>query len=154
MQYNNLMLQRLNKLNNDLTEDDIVKIDTFASELIKKLHLINDCVLIRIPTFDVNDMNKIKKYVTDEIGLEACQNEINLNVEMCMNLISTDFALNFFITFNRKLKDKYNYVFCSILSVDDNQCWIFRFHRIRNNGTMWINSDLNEYSNAILYEVF
>lgn len=95
MQYNNLMFQRLNKLNNDLTEGDIVKIDTFASELIKKLHLINGCVLIRIPTFDVNDMNKIKKYVTDEIGLEACQNEINLNVEMCMNLISTDFALNF-----------------------------------------------------------
>ena len=154
MQHNNLMLQRLNKLNNYLTEYDIVKIDAFVDMLIENLHLINDYILIRIPTFDITDKNKIKRYVTDEIGLEACQNEINLNIEMSMNLISVDFALSFFKNFNSKLKYKYNYEFCSILSVDDEQCWIFRFHRIRKNGVMWINSDLDTYSNPILYEVF
>lgn len=98
MQYNNLMLQRLNKLNNYLTEYDIVKIDAFVDMLIENLHLINDYILIRIPTFDITDKNKIKRYVTDEIGLEACQNEINLNIEMSMNLISVDFALVFLKT--------------------------------------------------------
>ena len=108
MQYNNLMLQRLNKLNNYLTEYGIVKIDAFVDMLIENLHLINDYILIRIPTFDITDKNKIKRYVTDEIGLEACQNEINLNIEMSMNLISVDFALSFFKKFNSKLKYKYN----------------------------------------------
>lgn len=154
MHYNNLMFQKMNKKNDILTETDIAIIDTFASVVISKLHVINDCILIRLPTFDVTDNNKIKKFVTDETGLEACQNEINLNIEMSMDLISVDVALCFFNTFNRKLKEKYNCVFCSILSIDDNEGWIFRFHRIRENKAIWISNDLDAYSNPVLYEVF
>lgn len=154
MQYNTPMLQILNGSNNGLTEDDIAKADAFVSMLTENLHLINDCVLLRLPTFDITDKSKLKRYVTDEIGLEACQNEINLNIEMSVDPICVDLALYFFREFNKRLKNKYNYEFCSILSEDDGGCWIFRFHRIRGNGAMWINSDPDTYSDPVLYEVF
>ena len=92
MQYNAPMLQRLNGSDNDLTEDDIAKADAFVSMLTENLHLINDCVLLRMPTFDMTDKNKLQRYVTDEIGLEACQNEINLNIEMSVDPIGVDLA--------------------------------------------------------------
>ena len=105
MQYNTPMLQILNGSNNGLTEDDIAKADAFVSMLTENLHLINDCVLLRLPTFDITDKSKLKRYVTDEIGLEACQNEINLNIEMSVDPICVDLALYFFREFNKRLID-------------------------------------------------
>lgn len=155
MYYNSIMYQQLRCSSNDkLSEQDTSAIYNFVCKKISDLHTINGCVVARDPTFNVNDTEEVKRYVTDDVGLEASQNEINLNVEMDLDLITIDEALYFFETFNKALKMKYDEKFCSILSLDDCNCWIFRFHKIRQSCRLWINDDINIYHNPILYDIF
>ena len=142
-------------------KDDIIEQDEKyliigkVSQIINKLEILNDCLIVYSPTFDINDEEKFKLFFGDEIGFEASQNEIDLTHEFdAEDKLSKSFVFLFFESFNKELKEKYpDRTFCSIISLDDLSGWIFRFHTVRDNK-LWIDRNIDNYSEPLAYEIF
>lgn len=140
---------------------DIVDTDykTMVSEkindIIGKLKIKRNCLIYYTPTFDINNEEIFSRYVHNDVGFEASQNEINLNIELDKENICKSEALYFFSLFNKCLKKKHNeLMFCSIMSLDNVNNWVFRFHIYRGMDNMWIDKNIDNYQEPIMYEIF
>jgi hypothetical protein len=121
---------------------------------------INGCLII-----DNNDEIKVEKVNFDRIirihgdktGYEASSNEIRVN-----DLVdgkSVDFkavlALGFNIlkVWSINLKRKYpDSRFCLIITCE-NDSVIIRFHQVRDNENEWLIEDLEQYTDAVAYQI-
>ena len=81
-------------------------------------------------------------------------NETIINYELNIPSVSSSVALQFFKEYNMQLKNKYNIKFCAILSQNNNNEWIYRFHTVTDDSCLWLGEDLEKYQEAVLYDVF
>ncbi len=132
-----------------------VTVNKNINKIINKLKVRRDCLIYRNPTFDADNEDEFCRYVHNDVGFEVSQNEINLNIELDKEDICKCEALYFFNFFNKCLKERYNKSeFCSIMSLDNMNNWIFRFHIYRGTDNMWIDKNINNYREPLLYEIF
>ena len=124
------------------------------NNIIGKLKTKRNCIIYQDPTFDTNDEENPHNCMHDVL-FEASQNEINLNIELNKEDINKCEALYFFNSFNKCLKDKYSqYMFCSVMSLDNMNNWVFRFHIYRGADNMWVDKNINNYREPVMYEIF
>lgn len=129
-------------------------ISLHIENLVGRIKIIKKCMILNPPTFDVYNEKMFMRVFQDNIGFEASQNEVNLNLELKKDVLSPEMALSFFKGFNQLIKKQYPcYEYCAILSVNNIGEWIYRFHIVRDNS-LWVDKDLESYREPILYEVF
>ena len=125
------------------------------NNIIGKLKIKRNCIIYQDPTFDINDEGRADNNMYNDVLFEASQNEINLNIELNEEDINKREALYFFSLFNKCLKERYSeLMFCSIMSLDNMNNWVFRFHIYRGMDNMWIDKNIDNYQEPIMYEIF
>ena len=139
----------------EITKEDSFLVREHVKTFSDQIKIVKNAMILFEPTFNIYDDNKFKKYVSDIIGFEASQNEVNINSEFKRKNISGAIAFYFFSSFNCKLEELYpENKYCSILSLNNRNCWTYRFHIVRNGYELWINEDIESYSDPVMYEIF
>lgn len=125
-------------------------IEDIVKEIVDKTKLIKDC-LIFDESGNLNekkiDFEKVLKINGDLTGYEVNCNELRFTQEK----IPSEQFLNFIEIFQAKLLDKFNEKKIGIvISVSDDFVDL-RFHIYRKKEGLWLDEDLNNYDNPILY---
>lgn len=153
----------INLMNDSILDEDsdaMISLSHLLMVLNPIIKNINGCLII-----DNNDEIKVEKVNFDRIirihgdktGYEASSNEIRVN-----DLVdgkSVDFkavlALGFNIlkVWSINLKRKYpDSRFCLIITCE-NDSVIIRFHQVRDNENEWLIEDLEQYTDAVAYQI-
>lgn len=127
---------------------DTKDIKQLCVEIVSKTRLFNDCILYDVSNPETINWDYILQINGDLIGFEASQSEIIIPDEIfCEN------GINIFLTELEKLFNKRfpNKRVCFILS--HNGLGLLRFHTYRLDDGLWLDSDLENYQEAVLYYI-
>lgn len=152
---NSLMSQELCDDNKTIIESEVsFKIIKIVKKLVKRIKYYNGYLIANKSTIDLKNQNIVNRIFGDKTGAEASLNETIINYELNIPSVSSSVALQFFKEYNMQLKNKYNIKFCAILSQNNNNEWIYRFHTVTDDSCLWLGEDLEKYQEAVLYDVF
>lgn len=130
---------------------DTQNIKILCKNIVLKTKCINDCILYN--ECGVLEENKINwEYVLringDLTGYEVSQNEILISDTIFNKNSMTLFLSELKFQFHNKFPNK---KFCFIISYNDKG--ILRFHTYRISEGIWLSTDLEKYSEAVLYDL-
>lgn len=133
-------------------EIDRVKLNGISQNLVQSTKLIKDCVIFdETNKLDENKINfvQVLKFFKDWTGYEIGCNELRISISE----IPYQGFMYFVEKLNADLVKKYKgRKFGIILSIV-NQEIDLRFHIYRADEGLWLDKDLNKYSNPILYQI-
>lgn len=132
----------------ELSPSDFALTEKRIEKLFGDLRHENGCLFLATHNGEASSEN-----VTDKTDFEAGHNEILLNSLFPKKKITPAFAAQFFAQFNARLQFEHDEKFCAIMSEDDGR-WTYRFHIVREGEPLWINEDLERFSQPIMYDVF
>ncbi|WP_405288855.1 hypothetical protein [Methanobrevibacter sp.] len=148
---NNKMKQLFETQNPDEISDQISpEIDIIVGRIVEKTRLVKDCVIFdEDESLDEKqiDFHVVMKFVGDWTGYEVSCNELKFSLAE----IPVNQFLNFIEIMNFSLSQRYKKrKFVIILWVCDGEIDL-RFHTYRKNEGLWLDEDLDQYPNPILY---
>ena len=128
------------------------KIRTLAEEIVSRTGAVGDCVLFdREGDLDETeiDFDNVLRLFKDRTGYEISCNELRFSQEE----LPTNQFLHLTERLDAALSQKYmGRKFAIILIVNGE--WIdVRFHTYRKEEDLWLDEDLNQYNDPILYRV-
>lgn len=132
----------------ELSPNDLTLTEKRIEKLFGDLRYENGCLFLATHNGKAN-----AESVSDKTDFEACHNEILINSLFTKRKISSAFAMQFFAQFNARLQSEFDEKICAIMSEDDGR-WTYRFHIVREGEALWINEDLERFSQPIMYDVF
>lgn len=128
--------------------EDQTAVERCIDKLFNDIAFENGCLFLK-----TYNGQALPENFSDKTEFETSQNEILINSEFPKKRITAAFALEFFNRFNKRLSGIYSEKICSVMS-EDNGCWTLRFHIVRNNETLWISEDIENFSQPVMYTIF
>ena len=121
-------------------------------DILSKIKQIYDCVIYdenEAVNNMVTDRDIIEKY-GDKTAFEMWYNEIRLS---SYNKFDEGYILPFLNIIGKTLESKYSKQFCYIIYITNTQDIDFRFHIYRKEEGLWLDEDIEQDLNPLLYEL-
>ena len=132
--------------------DDKV-IEQVCYDILSKIKQVGDCIVYdECNALDskTNSEEEITKRYGDRTGFEIWYNEIRLSRYKNFNI---GYILPFLDAIKHKMKTKYPRLYCYVIYVTETQDIDFRFHVYREEEGMWLDDNIEEETNPLLYDL-
>ncbi len=141
---NSKMTNLLSDIKTDEIQNELI---TLMDHIVSNIRLIKDCTIYDTDNIVDEDVNLevILKLVGDLTGYEMGCNEFRFETNGTESFLSI--ATYFLNQLKRKFYERKFVVYVFV----ENTVFFLRFHTFRENEGIWVNNDLEQYENAVMY---
>ncbi len=138
------MINFLSTIKNDQIHDEL---NAVINSIISNVKLIKNCTIYDTDNITDEDVNldTVLKYVGDLTGYEMGCNEFRF--ENTGDIPFLTVATYFLSQLKKKFAERIFVVYVLV----ENDVFFVRFHTFRKNEGIWLNENLEQYENAVMY---